>query len=517
MISVLSVKNMKKSDEYAIEHIASGRELMYRAGAAVFEILKSYEPPFAIVCGSGNNAGDGYVAALLLCRAGIDCAVYTLSDKRSEDGAFYYEQCLSEGVIFLNFDKASDLRPYKTVVDCILGTGFSGEIRGAAKTAINAINTAGASGAKVVSVDINSGLCGDSGLCAAPKGCVISDLTISIGGFKSGHFLNMAKDCIAQKVNCDIGIVPVEKPYRLLEAGDISPVFAPRKNFSNKSTYGYVALVGGSAKYGGAIRLAHMANAAMRSGAGVATAAVPAGIAPTVSQSVLESTVLPLSDYGGEFRFVEEEIRVLADKYRVIAFGMGAGLGDGAREILKYLLSYYKGTLIVDADGLTLLAAIGTEAARRAECNIVLTPHCGELSRLIGRSSDEILNNPVECVREFASTMVRTDGSERAVVVLLKGAATVVSDGVQAYIVDAGCAGMATAGSGDVLSGVLAAVCANFGRTESRCSLAHTVAAAAYICGKAGEAAERKVGSVSMIASDTVAEISGVVKHLALD
>lgn len=516
MIPVLSTENMRKSDKYATENGVSGRELMYRAGEAVFDAIKArsheFFAPFAIVCGGGNNAGDGYVLALLMKRSGIDCRVYTLFDKFSDDGRYYYELCAAEGVAVERFFQDADFGGFSTIVDCIFGTGYRGGVSGDARGAVSAINRAGERGARVISVDMNSGLCGDSGICE-PCACVRSDLTISIGGFKSGHFLGMAKDYIAQKINCDIGIAPVERCYRLFEAGDLPAAFIPRRHFSNKSTYGYVALVGGSSMYGGAIRLAAMANAAMRSGAGVVTVAVPAVIAPEVAVNILESTLLRLSDDGGEMVFAEGELRRLVGKYRVIAFGMGVGLGCGAERALAYFLENYSGTLIIDADGLTLLARMGMDAVRAARCSIVLTPHSGEFARLAGLSAADISAAPIACAENFVRSL--RCGSAPARVLLLKGASTVITDGFETYIVDAGCAGMATAGSGDVLSGVLAAVCANFSHIDDGAqepeSLAYIVSAGAYICGKAGEAAERKVGAVSMVASDTVAEIQGVI------
>lgn len=261
MIPILSVENMRKSDAWTCEHVTTGRELMARAARAIFETV-DWRAPVAILCGSGNNAGDGYALALLLCEHAIPCTVFLLKEKFSADGRYYYDQCLAQGVEIRLWDGA-DLTGYATVVDCLLGTGFRGEVRGEVRTAIEAINR---SGAYVVSADINSGLDGDNGLGDC---CVRSDLTVSIGGYQPGHFLNKAKDVMRRKCNADIGIAPFDRPYRLMERTDLLPLFAARPHFSNKGSYGFTALIGGSERYPGAIRLAAMANAAMRSGAGV--------------------------------------------------------------------------------------------------------------------------------------------------------------------------------------------------------------------------------------------------------
>ena len=496
MIPVLSVENMRKSDSAAIASGIPGRELMRLAGEGIFRAVQ-WKRPAAVVCGSGNNAGDGYVVAALLREAGLECTVYCVSDRFSEDGRYWADRCLERGAVMRPWKTGTDLSGFGTVVDCLFGTGFRGEVTGAAREAVEAIN---ASGAQVISADINSGLNGDSGLGAC---CVKSDVTVAIGGFKPGHFLNMAKDVIGARVNCDIGIAPVDTPYQLLERQDVIPCFRPRRNYSNKGTYGYTALIGGSARYSGAIRLAAMAAAAMRCGAGVVKAAVPASLMHDVAPAILESTLFPLPDRDGEMRFDAEAMRELTANVRTAAFGMGIGVTEEAGKALAWLMDNYHGTLIVDADGLTLLARMERSRLREAACSLVLTPHLKEFSRLTGMSMEEITRAPAESARDYAR--------ETGAVVLLKGPATIVTDGTAVILTDAGCAGMATAGSGDVLSGILAALC---GWIPDRMTAA---AAGAYINGLAGEAAQRKMGSISMTAGDTARCIAETVRDLERD
>jgi NAD(P)H-hydrate epimerase len=342
--------------------------------------------------------------------------------------------------------------------------------------------------------------------------CVRSDVTVSIGSFKPGHFLNMAKDVIKQKINCDIGIRPIQKPYYLITAEDIKPYFTERPNFSNKGTYGYTAIIGGSRKYSGALRLAAMANAAMRSGAGVVKAGLPNSLYHDLLPLILESTVSPLTDNDGELVFVEEEIKSLISNVKTVAFGMGIGISPEISKCLEYLLKEYTDTLIVDADGLNVLSKLDRELLRRAQGKVVLTPHIKEFERLTGLSKEEILSNPVKHAEDYAL--------DAGVVLLLKGPSTIVTDGVRTYIVDAGCAGMATAGSGDVLSGILSAVCSFMPELISYVNNKnipdHTLATAiaAFINGKAGELAQQKTNSISMIAGDTVSCIPEVISGL---
>ena len=555
MIEILSVDNMRRSDAKTIESGVSGRELMMRAARAVYESWKReygeqcpagvVESKAAIVCGSGNNAGDGYALSLLLDEDGIDCTVFCVYDRFSEDGRYYYDKCVDAGIrtVMLN-GEVPDLGGYDTVFDCLLGTGFKGEVRDDLARVIEAVN---ASDAYVVSVDINSGLNGDNGMTSL---CVHSSLTVSVGGFKSGHFLNMAKDVMKKKVNADIGIRAIDSPYIMPEGQDISKWLGVRQNFSHKGTYGYIALIGGSTRYSGAIRLAYLANAAMRSGAGVVKVALPSSIVSDVAKHILESTIFPLSEENAgdsdrcdkRIRYVAGETDELISNVRTVAFGMGIGTNDGAAKVLDHLLSVYEGTLIIDADGLTLLSLMDRKMIRKSRCRIVLTPHIKEMSRLTGLDIPSIQEDPIGTAKTYAA--------DTGTVVLLKGPSTVITDGERVFITDRGCAGMATAGSGDVLSGILSAICSKEGPIEdgripccttsarstksnlnARVSYACSkegpiedgrisdilclVAAGAYINGAAGELASAEYGDISMIASDTVAAIPRVLQSLS--
>ncbi len=491
MKEILSVENMRASDAHTIATKTPSLELMYRAGKAVADSVE-WRAPVGIVCGVGNNAGDGYVIALELKKRNIGCTLLLLEERFSADGKYYFEKCTEADIPYEICTENTDLSRFSTLVDCIFGTGFKGEARGLAKDFIEKYNLANA---YKVSVDINSGMNGDTGM---GETIVISDLTCSIASFKPGHFLNKAKDVIKDKNNLDIGIAPIDKPYHLYEPD--ASVFPPRKNFSNKSTYGYVALIGGSKKYSGAIRLAAMANASMRAGAGVAMLAIPDSISHYIIPNILEATVYPLSDKGGSIRFNESEISALASRVKAIAFGMGIGLSDEVEKTLDYLLSNYGGTLTVDADGLTALSRLGSDAIKNASCKLILTPHNMEFSRLSGLTIDEILSAPIDHTKSFAK--------EHGCVLLLKGPSTIVTDGDEVYIIDKGCPGMATAGSGDVLSGILAATSAYIP------SALDAAALAAYINGSAGEIAQSKTNPISMIASDTVAAIPEAIKRI---
>ena len=202
---VLSVADMRRSDAYTIAHFTDSKTLMYRAGKGIFDAFP-WRGRVAVVCGGGNNAGDGYVLALLLAEAKIDCKIFLVGGKFSEDGAYYFEKCREKGISYERFGTGTDFSDFDTLVDCIFGTGFHGEVRGEAADAVRAINARSAAGASVVSADINSGLDGDTGESGL---CVRSDLTVSIGFYQPGHFRGRAPEVIGRLVCCDIGILPL--------------------------------------------------------------------------------------------------------------------------------------------------------------------------------------------------------------------------------------------------------------------------------------------------------------------
>ena len=203
---IISVEMMRKSDAYTIANFVPGRELMLRAANGVYESYKEWSGKrIAIVVGGGNNGGDGYALAGILAKKGIPVTVIQASDKMSEDGKYYCDIAKELSVEMIPFNEETDLKAYDVIVDCILGTGFTGEARGTARNAIEAINE---SGAFVISVDINSGMNGDTGEAAL---AVRSDLTVSIGYLKTGLVTEAAKKYIGRLVNVDIGIILAEE------------------------------------------------------------------------------------------------------------------------------------------------------------------------------------------------------------------------------------------------------------------------------------------------------------------
>ena len=494
MIDVVSVNEMRMMDMKKCSEVSS-LFLMYSAALKIHDSFKWYGK-ILIVCGSGNNGGDGYALASLLKADGFDVNILITSNKMSESGKYYYDICLKNNINIIRYNDDYIIEGYDIIVDCIFGTGFNGNVSGIYYDIINKINDAKS---YVISVDINSGLNGDTGMtnCA-----VKSDITYSIGTFKTGHFLNMAKDYIKKLENLDIDIPLLNTPYYLLEASDLKNILRERPNFSNKGDFGYVGLIGGSLEYSGAIRLALMGTISITSGAGVAICATIKSAANIVANNILEATIYPFDDNDGDIIFDKEKIDYLMKRCKVITFGMGIKVSNGASKILEYLIRNYDKKLVIDADGLNMLSKM-KELLEISKAKIVLTPHLKEFSRLIERDIENIYENEIEYAMEFAKNY--------NVVLLLKGPSTLITDGIDLIIVDKGCSGMATAGSGDVLSGIITGL---LGYNDN---VLLATASSSYINGLAGEIAQSEKSSITMTSKDTVNNVSKAIEIIIND
>jgi NAD(P)H-hydrate epimerase len=326
-----------------------------------------------------------------------------------------------------------------------------------------------------------------------------------------------------------MSLAEIKENIKYVDEEQVASLFPERPSDCHKGSFGYVAMIGGSLEYSGAIRLAAHANAAMhsgvcglpaqadaamRSGAGVATVAAPRSICPLILPQVMEATLYPLSDEAGEFVFNEEEFARLCRRYDCIAFGMGIGNSDETLKAVEYLLTHYDRKLILDADGLNAMARLDHEIIRESKAQLVLTPHAKEFSKLSGMSVAETKADPVSAAKYLAD--------ELDAVVLLKGSTTIVAgaetdDGreaaeagrrIKVLATDRGCPGMATGGSGDVLSGILSALCAN---TDD---LVLAAAAGAYINGAAGELAQSRRSDVTMTSGDTAECVAEVIEGI---
>ena len=283
---------------------------------------------------------------------------------------------------------------------------------------------------------------------------------------------------------------------------DILPLFKTRDKDSNKSDFGYVGIMGGCPSYSGAVKLANLSMAALKSGCGVARLIVPGSVSASIAPYLLESTLFEMPcDMNGFMRFDRQALDNGFRGLKAASVGMGWGQGKDNGRILSYILREKDLKLVIDADGINTLAGMDRELISASACRVVLTPHVKEFSRISGLTVDEIKKDPKGACAELADRY--------SCIVLLKGAITYISDGNETLKVDRGCPGMATAGSGDVLSGILTGL---MGYLPCDCL---TVAGAAYLAGLAGEMASDEKGEISMTASDTISKIGKALAELA--
>ena len=287
-----------------------------------------------------------------------------------------------------------------------------------------------------------------------------------------------------------------------IEVKDIKDKFVQRPSNSNKGDYGYVGIMGGSLEYSGAIKLANLSASAMRTGCGVVRLIIPEGIAKAVAPYLLEQTIFPMKDENNKMIFSEEQVDEVLVRLKALAIGMGWGQSEEYEKILEYILNNYNLPVVIDADGLNTISKMNMDILKSTKCKVILTPHLKEFERLSKVKIEDIKQDEITIAKDFAK--------KYDVILLLKGPTTVVTDGEKVYLVKRGCPGMATAGSGDVLSGILVGL---LGYNEPDIL---TVATGAYLNGMAGEMAGEKYTDISMIASDTVKCLPDAIKKLEI-
>ena len=499
LTGLLDADAMRAVDRWAIEERGvSSLDLMERAGAGVARAVERVAPdgPVAVVCGKGNNGGDGLVAARLLREGGRRVTVVCVapSSEFSGDARANLERLGGEAPLELAEGGQSGVQALAgavVIVDALLGTGFQGEPHGVVEEAIEAVNVATA---LVVSVDVPSGVDVSTGI--ASGAAVRATATVTFHAGKPGLWIAPGKAHAGEVERIDIGIprgAPGATTIGLIEPSVLDAL--PRRAASStKFSSGHVLVVGGSRGLTGAPRMA--AQAAMRAGAGYVTVCVPASlqaILATAGPPELMTRGLPDDDGGLTAAGVGRALEA-SERGGALALGPGLGRGDGAAQFARELAREAKVALVLDADGLNAHAgALGELAARAAQT--VLTPHAGELGRLLEVGSDEVERERLRHVRMAA---------ERAqAVVVLKGDDTLIAEpSGRVAVSPGGTPALATAGTGDVLTGVIAALLA--------VGLGPFMAAAAgvWLHAEAGREAARRQGvNEGVVASDVIAAL----------
>lgn len=461
-------------------------ELMERAGSAAADaILERYpEGTVSIWCGTGSNGGDGLVIARKLRAAGRDVQIRLLGDEgtMAGDAAENLDRARGAGIPFVD-----ELVETSLVVDALFGTGFRGKPR---KEAAAAIEQLGALRGRVVAVDVPSGVDASTGEIAGPA--VRAELTVTFHGRKVGVVVAPGRFHAGEVVVADIGISSSETRHQRVSS-EILTLVPRRRAEDNKYSSGSVLVVGGSVGKTGAACLA--AEASLRAGAGICTACVPASLNVVFEQRLLEVMTRPCPDEDGVMTLdAVDAILEAAERAGAVAIGPGLGRTDKSRALVAYLLDRLDKPIVLDADGLwALVGHLDWVFSRDAPT--VLTPHEGELASLLGRKSDWVRGRRLDAVQAGADDV--------GAVVLLKGADTLVAaPGRGAIVSDLGNPGLATAGAGDVLTGIVAAFLSK--GLDAR--LAAAAAAAAQ--GVAANLAADRHGSAGLLARDVVEALS---------
>ena len=486
MKKILTAKQMKRCDAHTIEALGvPSRTLMRRAAQACADALDGFDlTRVCVLCGTGNNGGDGMALADILSSGGSQVTVVLAGDPAActPESAYRLARLRDLGVPALRPNEAKDAIAGATaIVDAILGIGLSRPADGALAALITAANE---SGAPILSIDVPSGLFADSGVVAGSA--INAKRTVAIQNLKPCHALYPAALCCGEVRVADIGVSDeVADGDMYFVTDDDLAAIAPRPERSHKGSFGRILVIAGSEGMAGAAYLS--ALGAYRAGAGlVEVFTVEANRA--VIQTLLPEAIV--TAYGEDD--LDEKLERSLSRANSAVVGPGLGTGELARRLVRSTLELASHPLVVDADALNIVADEGLSFPRKR--HIAITPHLGEMARLTGATVEDIAAD----LPGAAKTYARLNG----VVCVLKDAHTVISDGVRTYVNLAGCSAMAKGGSGDVLTGVIAALAAVGMPLVYDLPLVLAAAYACHLHGRAGERAAALHGPHSVLARD---------------
>jgi NAD(P)H-hydrate epimerase len=513
-VRILTAAQMREADRFTIEDIGiPSLVLMENAGRQVVAAIEAaYEEQLAgrvaVLCGRGNNGGDGFVVARTLLQRGVDTAVFvigSLGDVRGDARTnLDILGRLGLTVVEIGDEQSwelhfSEISQCTLIVDAILGTGLKAAVNGMLETVFADVN---ASDIPIVSVDLPSGLSADTPHLIGD--CVSAAMTVTLAAPKLPLVLPPGETHAGDVVIADIGVPyevveGLEGPYvDLLTPEQLRVLIEPRAAESHKGDFGRVTVIAGSIGKTGAAMLSGMA--ALRSGAGLVTVATPASCLPVVASMAPDMMTEPLLDSEGCVAAAAVD-RVMELAHDVIACGPGLGRTREASAFVRALVDRATVPLVLDADALTLLAEEPGGLLGRDDRDVIITPHPGEMARLAGMTTDEVQANRLQVASDFATT--------HHVYVVLKGHRTVIATPTgRVFINPTGNPGMATAGTGDVLTGMVAAWLAQLLDAEAACRLA------VFLHGAAGDRAEAEHGQIAMTSTDVLDRLGDAVNAL---
>ncbi|MCJ7579343.1 MAG: NAD(P)H-hydrate dehydratase [Candidatus Aminicenantes bacterium] len=514
-MKVLTSQQMRDIDRRAIEELGIiGPILMENAGIQIVQAMRQRLPDLkneiiTIVAGKGNNGGDGFVVARHLFNQGCRIKVLLLGRKTDLKGDAALNAHIAEKMGLPLFEittekqwvsHKSKLLRSTVVLDAIFGTGLSKPVQGLFKTVIESINKLEAF---IIAVDIPSGLSSDAFEPIGP--CVKADLTVTLAAPKVAHIFPPAENFVGELVVADISIPPFlfeEKSLKLdfVEKDLIAPSFSKRRKDTHKGTFGHLFVLSGSLGKTGAAALA--GKAALKMGAGLVTVGTPKSCLSLVARSMIELMTVPLPetpDKSLSKEALDLSLSLLEGKDACL-IGPGISTHESTARFVKALIPQVRVPLVLDADALNILSPF-PEILKTLKIPVILTPHPGEFARLLDCSTRDVLRNKLELSSRFAQ--------DYNVYLVLKGYRTLTAtpDG-KIFINPTGNPGMATAGSGDVLSGMLAAM------IIQEEEILPAVLAAVYVHGLSGDIAAQRRGEKSLTALDIIRDISSAIKTI---
>ncbi len=500
-MKILTAEQLSEADNKTIERQKiTSEELMERAATLVFnEIhnrLNGAQIPVKIFCGIGNNGGDGLVIARHLIQHGYKVTVYIVnySDKRSKDFLANYEKLKNISSnwpqLIRGEEDFPDINTGDFVIDSIFGIGLNRPIDGWVSKLVGKLNN---SEAFILAIDMPSGLFADKAK-KANSVVIKANYTLSFQTPKLAFFLPETMNFVGDLQILDIGLdkeflSTIKSSQHLISEEEALILYQPRKTNTHKGNYGHVLIAGGSYGKIGSVLLT--ATAALRSGSGLCSLYIPKCGYSIVQTALPEAMVITdaesevLSSYPDTFK---------AD---VVCFGMGSGTETKPLNALKALLNAVNSPVVIDADGLNILSK-NKELLELLPENSVLTPHPGELKRLIGEWEDDFQK----------LKMLKSFSAKHNIIMVVKGAHTIVVDGQEIYVNNSGNPGMATAGSGDVLSGVITSL---IGQSYEPVTAA---VLGVFLHGKAGDFAAEELGYEGVLAGDIAKNIGRAIKDL---
>lgn len=508
-MKVLFTDDMRRIEQNTIDMGVSGLALMENAAHALKLLIESKftNEIIGIICGPGNNGGDGFALSRQLMESGKKVSVFCVVIKENLLGDAKKQVELFEnsgGTIRFCSDASTFDEEILKVghcdvwVDALFGIGLS---RVLDEVAVKAVTFLNETQGYILSVDIPSGIHADTG---EVLGCAVkADVTVTFANPKPGHFLFPGRAHTGELIVSDIGTKEFflnNAQMEVLQDTDAQALLPARKMDTHKGTYGHAVIFAGSKGMAGAGELS--AKAALRSGVGLVTLCTPACLWEVYQKKLTEAMVLPLPEKDGMLceNSLNEKAKSLILKAKSIAFGPGVGISDETTMLLRNILTNFSIPIVVDADGLSIIAS-HLSWLRETKASVILTPHVGEMARLLDVAVDEIVKRPMLFTKKLAC--------ETNAVVLLKSATSVIASPNEDLTFNVvGNPGMATGGSGDVLTGIVASLLAQ------GLSAYDSARLGAYLHGCAGDLAAAQMGYSALIASDEVDNLPKVLKRL---